>query len=97
MPTNFAVDSRPRARLTGDTILVGIDVGSTTVKAVLADARAKRELDDLEAAFASYLEEDTVVPAGVTEMDQARLDIAPLPPEIKTLVFHRTAPLEITP
>src|SRR5439155_12414923 len=62
----------------------------------MADPRVKRELDDLEAAFASYLEEDTVVPAGVTDTNLASDDLAPLPPEIKAMVFHRGAPTEIT-
>ena len=62
----------------------------------MADPRAKRELGDLEAAFASYLEEDTVVPAGVTDTNLASHDVAPPPPEIKAMVFHRGAPMEIT-
>jgi activator of 2-hydroxyglutaryl-CoA dehydratase/predicted nucleotide-binding protein (sugar kinase/HSP70/actin superfamily) len=63
----------------------------------LADPRAKRQLDELEATFASYLEEDTVVPAGVTETDPVRPDIAPPPSEIKAMVFHRGVPREIAP
>ncbi len=62
-----------------------------------ADPRARRELDELEAAFASYLEEDTAMPAGGGDMDLARLDIAPPPPEVKPMVFHRSVPLEIKP
>src|SRR6185295_17564218 len=34
----------PRARLTGDSIVVGIDVGSTTVKAVVIDPSTKEIL-----------------------------------------------------
>ena len=63
----------------------------------LADPRIKRELDELEATFASYLAEDTVVPAGMSETNLVRLDIAPPPPEIKAMVFHRGAPREVTP
>jgi activator of 2-hydroxyglutaryl-CoA dehydratase/predicted nucleotide-binding protein (sugar kinase/HSP70/actin superfamily) len=63
----------------------------------LADPRARRELDELEAAFASYLDEDTVVPAIDGDADPMRLDIAPPPPEVKAMVFHRSAPREITP
>jgi activator of 2-hydroxyglutaryl-CoA dehydratase len=35
---------RPRARLSGDSIVVGIDVGSTTVKAVVVDPATRRSL-----------------------------------------------------
>ena len=34
----------PRSRLTGDSIVVGIDVGSTTVKAVVVDPSTKQIL-----------------------------------------------------
>src|SRR6186713_1657943 len=44
MEANFGAGNRPRARLTGDTILVGIDVGSTTVKAVVIDPATKEIL-----------------------------------------------------
>src|SRR5262249_25956553 len=37
MDTKAAVDTRPRDRLTSDAIVVGIDIGSTTVKAVVVD------------------------------------------------------------
>src|SRR5437899_1383660 len=37
MDTNAGVDTRPRDRLKSDTIVVGMDVGSTTVKAVVVD------------------------------------------------------------
>ena len=33
--------ARPRARLTGDSIVVGVDVGSTTVKAVVIDPASR--------------------------------------------------------
>src|SRR6185436_1074880 len=46
----------------------------------LADPRARRELEDMESAFRTYLDEDTVTPAGVADSDAVRLDIAPLPP-----------------
>ena len=60
----------------------------------LADPRARRALDELEAVFASYLDEDTMVPAVDDAIDDARSDIAPPQPEIKTMVFHRSAPGE---
>src|SRR5687767_5255072 len=44
MDTNSAVSVRPRDRLSGDTIVVGIDVGSTTVKAVVVDPATKEIL-----------------------------------------------------
>ncbi len=62
-----------------------------------ADPRARRELEELEAAFASYMEDEATVPASVSAMEPARLDIAPPPPEIKPVVFHRSVPLEIRP
>jgi hypothetical protein len=62
----------------------------------LADPRARRELDELEAAFASYLDEDTVVPAIEADPDRLRLDVAPPAPEVKALVFHRGTPTEMT-
>jgi activator of 2-hydroxyglutaryl-CoA dehydratase/predicted nucleotide-binding protein (sugar kinase/HSP70/actin superfamily) len=63
----------------------------------MADPRARRELEEVEAAFHEYLEEDTVVPSSVAEADAARLDIAPLPPVVKTMVFHRSVPTETRP
>jgi hypothetical protein len=66
-------------------------------EAALADSRARRELDELEAAFASYLDEDTVLPAIEDDVDLMRIDIAPSPPEVKALVFHRGTPREMTP
>jgi len=62
-----------------------------------ADPRARRELEELEATFASYMQDETTMPARVREMEPARLDIAPPPPEIKPVVFHRSIPLEIRP
>src|SRR5712691_6803052 len=44
MEMNSAVGARPRDRLRGDTIVVGIDVGSTTVKAVVVDPATKEIL-----------------------------------------------------
>jgi hypothetical protein len=66
-------------------------------EAALADPGARRELDELEAAFASYLEEETIVPEGLAQTDPMHSDIAPPPPEIKAMVFHRSAPREIRP
>jgi hypothetical protein len=64
--------------------------------AALADPRARRELEELEAAFFAYSEEDTV-PSGFTETDLARQDIAP-PPAVHSMVFLRRAPSsEINP
>ena len=63
-------------------------------QATVADPLARRALEEIEAAFASYLEEDTVVPSGVAETDPSRVDIAdiaPLPP-VTALVFHRRSP-----
>ena len=57
--------------------------------AALADPRARRELEELEAAFSAYTEEEHA-PAGFTETD-LRSDIAP-PPPVHALVFHRKAP-----
>ena len=59
--------------------------------AARADGRATHALRELEAAFASYLEEDTIVPEAA---DAARSDIAPLPPvtAVAAMVFHRRAP-----
>jgi len=59
-------------------------------EASLADPRARRELEELEAAFFTYSQEDTV-PAGYTETDLARQDIAP-PPPVHAMVFLRRAP-----
>jgi len=59
-----------------------------------ADPGAVRALEEIEAAFASYLEEDTVVPSGAVEAEADRpgiADIAPLPP-VTAMVFHRRAP-----
>ena len=63
----------------------------------LADPAARRELEEIEAAFHSYIEEDTIVPEEFAEIDLARRDIAPPPPEVKALVFHRGVPLEAKP
>jgi predicted nucleotide-binding protein (sugar kinase/HSP70/actin superfamily) len=57
--------------------------------AALADPRARKELEELEAAFSAYTEE-THAPAGFTETD-LRSDIAP-PVPVHALVFHRKAP-----
>jgi activator of 2-hydroxyglutaryl-CoA dehydratase/predicted nucleotide-binding protein (sugar kinase/HSP70/actin superfamily) len=57
--------------------------------AALADPRARKELEELEAAFSAYNEE-THAPAGFTEID-LRSDIAP-PAPVHALVFHRKAP-----
>jgi activator of 2-hydroxyglutaryl-CoA dehydratase/predicted nucleotide-binding protein (sugar kinase/HSP70/actin superfamily) len=58
-------------------------------EAALADPRARQALEDLEAAFSAYAEEDAV-PAGFTETD-LRSDIAP-PPPVHAMVFLRKAP-----
>src|SRR5258706_258420 len=44
MDANSAVGARPRDRLRGDSMVVGIDVGSTTVKAVVVDPVTKEIL-----------------------------------------------------
>jgi predicted nucleotide-binding protein (sugar kinase/HSP70/actin superfamily) len=58
-------------------------------EAALADPRARRELEELEAAFFAYTEEEHA-PAGYTETD-SRNDIAP-PVPVHAVVFHRKAP-----
>ncbi|MFH0344720.1 MAG: BadF/BadG/BcrA/BcrD ATPase family protein [Chromatiales bacterium] len=60
-------------------------------EAALADPRARRELEEIEAAFFAYSEEDSV-PAGFTETDLGRRDIAPAPP-VHAMVFLRKAPV----
>src|SRR5438477_1805564 len=44
MEPHSAAGTRPRDSLSGDTIVVGIDVGSTTVKAVVVDPATKEIL-----------------------------------------------------
>jgi predicted nucleotide-binding protein (sugar kinase/HSP70/actin superfamily) len=61
-------------------------------EAAVADPGARRQLEELDAAFHSYLEEDTVIPAGFTSGEPARDDIAPLPLE-ESIVGVRSAPL----
>src|SRR4029079_9341702 len=56
-------------------------------EAALRDPQSRRELQELEAAYVAYAEED-VVPAGFTEEDLARRDIAPLPPEEHEVVLR---------
>jgi hypothetical protein len=58
--------------------------------AAMADSRARRELEELEAVFHAYLEEDSAT-AGFTEHDPARNDVAPLAPT-HTMVFLRRDP-----
>jgi activator of 2-hydroxyglutaryl-CoA dehydratase/predicted nucleotide-binding protein (sugar kinase/HSP70/actin superfamily) len=53
----------------------------------LRDPVARRALEELETTYQAYLEEDTV-PAGFTEEDMARRDIAPLPPEEQEVVLR---------
>jgi activator of 2-hydroxyglutaryl-CoA dehydratase/predicted nucleotide-binding protein (sugar kinase/HSP70/actin superfamily) len=66
--------------------------------AAVADPRARRELEEMDAAFASYLDEDTIAPdLGVATDFAPPLDIAPLPPAAATLVFHRRVPVESQP
>jgi hypothetical protein len=43
------------------------------------------------------MEDETTMLASMSDMEPARLDIAPPPPEIKPVVFHRSVPLEIRP
>jgi activator of 2-hydroxyglutaryl-CoA dehydratase/predicted nucleotide-binding protein (sugar kinase/HSP70/actin superfamily) len=54
-------------------------------EAALADPDARRQLEEIEAAFHSYLEEDTVIPATFTRQTPASGDSAPLP-------FYRSSP-----
>ena len=56
-------------------------------EAAVRDPQSRRELQELEAAYQAYAEED-VVPAGFTEEDMARRDIAPLPPEEHEVVLR---------
>ncbi|MBI3856868.1 MAG: CoA activase, partial [Planctomycetes bacterium] len=51
------------------------------------DPQARRDLEELEAAYQAYAEEDTVQ-AGFTEEDLIRRDIAPLPPEESEVVLR---------
>jgi activator of 2-hydroxyglutaryl-CoA dehydratase/predicted nucleotide-binding protein (sugar kinase/HSP70/actin superfamily) len=51
------------------------------------DPSARRALEELETTYQAYLAEDTV-PAGFTEEDMARRDIAPLPPEEHEVVLR---------
>jgi len=60
-------------------------------EAAQADPQSHRELEEMEAAFHSYLEEDTIAPSSVPEADRARQDIAP-PAPVEVLVFHRKNP-----
>jgi predicted nucleotide-binding protein (sugar kinase/HSP70/actin superfamily) len=61
-----------------------------------ADPAARRELAEIEAAFQSYLDEDSVAPASPDAEADARRDIAP-PAPVEMLVFHRKAPTEARP
>jgi predicted nucleotide-binding protein (sugar kinase/HSP70/actin superfamily) len=63
-------------------------------QATASDPSARRALEEIEAAFASYLEEDTVVPSAVAEADLPRVDLADIapPPPVIAMVFHRRAP-----
>jgi activator of 2-hydroxyglutaryl-CoA dehydratase/predicted nucleotide-binding protein (sugar kinase/HSP70/actin superfamily) len=56
-------------------------------QAALTNPEARRQLEEIDAAFRSYLEEDTVVPAAYTDHTPARGDIAPLP-------FYRSRMME---
>jgi hypothetical protein len=56
-------------------------------ESAVLDPVARRALDELESTYQAYLEEDTV-PAGFTEEDLARRDIAPLPPEEHEVVLR---------
>jgi activator of 2-hydroxyglutaryl-CoA dehydratase/predicted nucleotide-binding protein (sugar kinase/HSP70/actin superfamily) len=56
-------------------------------EAALRDPQSRRELEEVEAAYRAYAEED-VVPAGFTEEDLARRDIAPLPPTEQEVVLR---------
>jgi activator of 2-hydroxyglutaryl-CoA dehydratase/predicted nucleotide-binding protein (sugar kinase/HSP70/actin superfamily) len=59
----------------------------------MADPGARRELEELEAAFHSYLDEDRT-PEAVTDASPAAPDIAP-PAPVNVVVFHRTSPSRV--
>jgi len=60
-------------------------------EAALTQPQSRRELEELEAAYKTYTDED-FAPAAYTDEELARRDIAPLPPEEAVIVLREVKP-----